>query len=149
MVLKLGKYMRIPGYDAVWEPALRTHELIVRANAEGRVFLTRNRRIPAQYPAPVRRLNIQSSDPVEQVHEVLRAFNLQPGDRVFSKCIRCNVFLEPVADKSDIEPFVHPNVFARRDRFFRCPRCDTVFWKGSHVTNTCRKLGFHPKKIDP
>ena len=27
---KLGKYLRILGFDASWEPALRTHELIRR-----------------------------------------------------------------------------------------------------------------------
>jgi uncharacterized protein with PIN domain len=24
--------------------------------------------------------------------------------------------------------------------FYTCPQCGTVFWKGSHVRNTCRKL---------
>ena len=47
MLIKLGKYLRIIGFDAAWDAACRTHELIKCANDEGRVFLTRNRRIDA------------------------------------------------------------------------------------------------------
>jgi uncharacterized protein len=141
MVIKLGKYLRILGYDAAWDPALRTHELILRANAEARVFVTRNKHLPYQYPAPARVLVLPSTDPAEQLRQVVARFALDPRGLLFTKCIRCNVLLEPVADKREIEARVHPNVFARFEQFFRCPSCGTVFWKGSHVRNTCRKLG--------
>ena len=59
MLVKLGKYLRILGYDAAWDPAVRTHELIQRANVEGRIFLTRNGRLPEQYPRPDRVMTIR------------------------------------------------------------------------------------------
>jgi len=144
MVIKLGKYLRILGYDAVWDLTLRTHELILRANTEERVFLTRNRRLPHQYPVPRHCLVLESPDPVEQLETVVEQFGLDPRRALFSKCIRCNVALEAVEDKRAIEGQVHPNVYARFERFYRCPSCGTVFWKGSHVANTCRKLGLVP-----
>jgi len=140
MLVKLGKYLRILGYDAVWDLDSRTHALIRLANREGRVFLTRNTRLPDQYPTPNRVLVIPSTEPVEQLREVVRTYGLDTGARLFSKCIRCNVFLEEAADKETIRDAVHPNVYARYDRFYLCPSCGTVFWKGSHVRNTCRKL---------
>ena len=140
-LIKLGKYLRILGYDAEWDPSVRTHELIRAANAEGRVFLTRNRRLPDQYPLPDSVITLRSTDPVEQLSEVVSRMDLDPGQSLFSKCIRCNVRLEVVKDKSRIESAVHPNVIRRYDEFFTCPRCGTVFWKGSHVRNTQRKLG--------
>jgi uncharacterized protein with PIN domain len=140
MLVKLGKYLRILGYDADWDLGLRTHELILRANAERRVFLTRNRRLPDQYPRPRQVLVVRSTDPVEQLGEVISAADLDAERFLFSQCIRCNVALDPVTDKREVRPDVHPNVYARYDRFYRCPSCGTVFWKGSHVRNTRAKL---------
>jgi len=142
MLIKLGKYLRILGYDAVWDPALRTHELILRANAEDRVFLTRNTRLAHQYPPPRRLATLTTTAPVEQLRQIVRAFDLDPASGWFSACIRCNRRLEPIPDKRAIRERVHPNVYARYERFFRCPQCGTVFWKGSHVRNTGRKLGW-------
>ena len=79
-------------------------------------------------------------EPVAQLHQVVKSFDLDPNAFLFSKCIRCTVSLESVPDRDTIKSRVHPNVFARFETFYQCPRCDTVFWKGTHVRNTCRKL---------
>jgi hypothetical protein len=141
MLIKLGKYLRIAGYDAEWDMKLRTHELILRANAEKRVFVTRNTRLPYQYPTPERLVTIKSTDPVAQFQDLIRELGLDPQIALFSKCVRCNKTLQSVADRSAIQGKVHPNVYARYEHFYTCPKCATVFWKGSHVRNTCRKLG--------
>lgn len=141
MLIKLGKYLRILGYDAGWDKSLRTHELITRANAEGRVFLTRNRRVPQQHPIPVQMIVLEATDPVRQLEELVSALRLDLGTGLFSRCIRCNVPLKDVPDKRAIESKVHPNVYRSFERFYSCPSCGTVFWKGGHVSNTCRKLG--------
>ena len=143
MLIKLGKYLRVLGYDAEWGAAhtVRTHELITRSNAEGRIFLTRNRRLAAQYPAPLRVMSLRETDPARQLEAVVEQFGLDRTERLFTKCIRCNVFLHPVPDKATIRERVHPNVYARFEQFHTCPSCGTVFWKGTHVANTRRKLG--------
>jgi len=141
MLIKLGKYLRIIGCDAAWDLQVRTHELIARANAENRVFLTRNTHIAEQYPHPAKLFVLKETDPVQQFRILVSEFQLDPQERLFSKCIRCNVFLEKVSNKGKIRVLVHPNVYARFDSFFTCPKCSTVFWKGTHVANTCRKLG--------
>lgn len=144
MVIRLGKYLRVLGCDVVWDRRLRTHELIGLANREGRIFLTRNGKLAAQYP-PVEQVHVLSAtDPVVQLREVVAAFGLDVRGALFTRCIRCNVVLMPVADKAQIRARVHPNVYARHAEFFTCPVCGTVFWHGSHVTHTCRKLGLTP-----
>jgi len=140
MLLKLGNYLRILGYDATWETTIRTHELILRANREDRVFLTRNTRLVEQYPAVHRALVLTDMNPVTQLHHVVKRFDLDNTSFLFSKCIRCNRILEAVVDRNDIKHRVHPNVFSRYDKFYRCPCCDAVFWKGTHVRDTCCKL---------
>ena len=62
MVFKLGKHLRILGYDAVWNEKVRTHELITRANVEQRVFLTRNMHFADQYPRPKHMLILKDID---------------------------------------------------------------------------------------
>lgn len=141
MLIKLGKYLRILGFDADWNPGLRTHELILYANREHRFFLTRNRQIAAQYPEPERYLVLASNDPAAQFEQIVSRFDLDTHAWLFSKCIRCNRRLDPVTDKESIRARVHPNVFASHEHFYTCPSCGTVFWHGSHVRNTCRKLG--------
>jgi uncharacterized protein len=141
MVIKLGKYLRILGYDAEWNLQLRTHELIVKANRESRVFLTRNLQLADRYPPANQLMVLGQEDPAEQLRAVVAEFELDSRFALFSKCIRCNVMLENVPDKEDIRSRVHPNVFEQHDEFTRCPHCGTVFWHGSHVRNTCRKLG--------
>ena len=140
MVIRLGKYLRIIGYDADWDLALRTHDLIQRANASGRIFITRNTRLIEQYP-PVRQAFILTeTDPALQFHTLVARLGLDACTGLFSRCIRCNVGLDALPDKQSAEARVHPNVYLRQDRFFRCPHCGTIFWHGSHVANTCRKL---------
>ena len=141
MLIKLGKYLRILGHDAVWIPGERSLDLVARANREGRVFLTRNARLRHQEPRAARSVLISSDDPVIQLREVVHALHLQPEALLFTRCIRCNLPLEKVSDKAAIEDRVHPNVYECYRSFYRCPDCGTVFWKGSHVRNTCRKLG--------
>ena len=141
MLGKLGKYLRIIGYDAAWDTQVRTHALIAKANAEGRFFLTRNSHLPHQFPKPNQLIMIGSTDPVCQLAEVVEKLKLDRDLFLFSKCIRCNVVLDDVLDKKEIKAGVHPNVYQRYDQFYRCPSCRTIFWKGSHVRNTRRKLG--------
>jgi len=141
MLVKLGKYLRILGYDAAWEKGVRTHELIERANAEGRVFVSRNLHLRDQYPPVKLGMQVSSTDPARQLGEVVRAFGLNVSDLLFSRCVRCNVELDTVEAKEQIRSRVHPNVYRRYERFYTCPSCGTVFWKGTHVRNTCRKLG--------
>lgn len=140
MVIRLGKYLRIIGYDAEWDMGLRTHDLICRANIEGRLFVTRNSHIREQFPPVHAVILLASTDPVQQFTTLVQQCHLDTRARLFSRCIRCNVALDEVPDKREVEFLVHPNVYQRQERFFRCPQCGTVFWHGSHVTNTCRKL---------
>ena len=144
MLEKLGKYLRILGFDADWERAKRTHELVEKANAEGRVFLTRNSRVEAQFPRPESIHFVRAEDPVEGLREVVEALGLDPRARLFARCIRCNVELEELSELGEHAARVIPEVRARHRRFWRCPRCGTIFWRGTHVENTCAKLGIPP-----
>ena len=143
MAVRLGKYLRCLGYDAEWEPGAGTAALARRARAEDRILLSRNTRLGQEIEPPPRWLPLAGEDPVEQLGQVARAFGLDTEERLFTRCIRCNVELD-AARPEDVAARVIEPVRARHRLFFACPRCGTVFWRGSHVANTCRKLGLEP-----
>lgn len=144
MLIRLGKYLRIIGADAVWDAGMPVGELVRRANEEGRVFLTGSRRLDEDAPRPDRVMLVEGQDPVAQLRAVIKAYGIDPQADLFTRCIRCNVPLAAVADREAIRSRVEPGVFERHRRFFTCPSCGTLFWFGSHVLNTCRKLGLRP-----
>jgi hypothetical protein len=143
MAVRLGKYLRCLGYDAEWEHGAGTRKLVHRAWVEERILLTRNTRLGSEIRPPPRWLALASEDPVEQLGEVARAFGLELEGRLFTRCIRCNVELA-TARPEEVAARVSEPVRARHRLFFACPSCGTVFWHGSHVENTCRKLGLEP-----
>lgn len=139
-LIRLGKYLRCAGYDAEWDARAPARVLAEQAERERRVFVTRSTRVGFEFERPDRCVAIASDDPREQFQELVRALHLDTK-RSFTRCIRCNVELERVSDPESIRARVEPAVFETRREFFTCPRCATVFWHGSHVENTCRKLG--------
>jgi uncharacterized protein with PIN domain len=140
-LIRLGKYLRCAGYDAEWDARTPARVLAARAQREGRVFVTRSTRVGVEFERPDPCVPVASGDPREQFLELVRVLNLDTCRFTFTRCIRCNVVLERVIDPESIRARVEPNVFETRRAFFTCPRCATVFWHGSHVENTCRKLG--------
>ncbi len=143
MAVRLGKYLRCLGYDAAWEPGAGTAALARRARAEDRILLSRNTRLGSLIEPPPRWLLLASDDPVLQLGQAARAFDLDMRARLFTRCIRCNVELAAARPEQVAARVIEP-VRARHRLFFACPSCGTVFWRGSHVENTCRKLGIEP-----
>jgi len=141
MLVKLGRYLRCLGYDAQWDPERSLATRIERADAESRVFLTRNRNVGHQVPVPARVLFLACDDAVEQLWQVVRELGLDPYRHLFARCIRCNVPLAVIEKSPAVAARVPARTFACYARFYTCPQCGTIFWKGSHVRNTCRKLG--------
>lgn len=141
MAVKLGKYLRCLGYDAAWDVRARTRALARRAAAEGRVLLTRSTRVGFEVEPPPGWLRLESEDPVLQLRQVVEALGLDVGARLFTRCIRCNLELVRVEDRERVAEHVPSRVFERHQTFFCCRGCGTVFWWGTHVERTCRKLG--------
>ena len=77
------------------------------------------------------------SDPA--VRHRLRRFDLASAVRPFSRCMRCNEPLQPVA-KADVLHRVPPMVRVERQSFSRCPRCARLYWRGSHWQRMRRRL---------
>jgi uncharacterized protein len=130
---RLARWLRVLGYDAVYEPLLPDAQVVARALAEGRVLLTRDadmmqRKVIAG--GAVRALLLRYDRVQDQVRQVLTELALEPVQPL-SRCLDCNAELEPRA-KAAVAGRLPPYVYATQERFSECPQCARVFWPGTH-----------------
>ncbi len=112
--------------------------LVAAARREQRIILTRDRRL-LERKAVTHGCFVRSQDPEQQLLFVLRRFDLAAAVRPFSRCMRCNEPLEPVA-KADVLHRLPPMVRVEQHTFSRCPRCARLYWPGSHWQRMRRRL---------
>ena len=142
---KLASLLRMCGLDAtdagMLPPGAADREdarLVAAARREQRIILTRDRRLLAR-KAVTHGCFVRSQDPEQQLRFVLRRFHLAAAVRPFSRCMRCNEPLRPVA-KAHVLHLLPPMVRVEQQSFSRCPRCLRLYWPGSHWQRMRRRL---------
>lgn len=135
---RLATWLRLLGYDTAYERRSGDALLLQRARAEGRMLLTRNRRVFRRRDLPPC-LFIEADDFRQQVRDVLRHFTLDPADRFLSRCSRCNAPLAPL-DRHAARTEVPAYVCATQTTFVHCPSCQRVYWPATHVDRMRREL---------
>jgi uncharacterized protein with PIN domain len=137
---RLGTWLRLMGFDALLERDCARGEFPARA--AGRILLTRTR-ARFERRQGVGAVFIASDDPAGQRAEVVRRCGLRVEElRPFTRCLRCNDPIEPVA-RAEVERQVPDYVWETRESFSRCPRCGRVYWRGTHTERaleTVRRL---------
>ncbi len=144
---KLAKWLRIIGYDTVYDRGNADRNFLRRADDEGRVALTRKRDL-AHLPY-AGRLVIVSADRVEkQIGEVLQTLDLKPDPaRRMTRCLRCNAPLEE-ASKEAVTGQVPAYVLETCGQFHICRHCGRIFWPGTHSRHVEQYLQTHiPKDV--
>jgi uncharacterized protein len=127
---KLGKYLRILGFDTYYSNKFTEKEVIRISNDETRTILTRNVNL-LKNSSVVRGYWIRSQDPRQQVVQVIHYSDLLKEIRLFRRCSECNGILMLVP-KIEIEDKLLPNTKKFFFEFYRCNECGKIFWKGSH-----------------
>jgi uncharacterized protein len=138
MLGKLTKWLRVMGIDVVYDPDIGDEQLIQCVEREGRVLLTRDRRL-IRRREPGRRLLIESDYYHEQVRQVVQACALAGRVEVFTRCIRCNTPLRTIA-KQVVVGRVPPYVYATQTAFKHCTTCGRLYWGGTHRDHMLRQL---------
>lgn len=128
---RLAAYLRLLGLDCAHRPAFPDDELVGVALAEGRVLLTRDRRLLMRR-AVVHGGFVHATDPFVQVPEVLRRFGAPEVVAPFTRCMACNGALHP-AERERVEDRLLPDTRRYYREFTECEACRRVFWAGSHV----------------
>ncbi len=137
MLGRLAKWLRILGYDVLYFRDLEDPELAGLAEAEGRILLTADEEL-GQRQEGEGRILISSDDWREQLRELAQVVELDT-DRLFTRCIECNVPLER-ARGEEVRGRVPPFVLATQEEFSRCPQCGRIYWKGSHLAHALAEV---------
>lgn len=155
MLGKLARWLRIIGYDTLYEPALDDASILELARKNDRLLITRD--------AELYRRAARENVPVVLVHTQL----LQQELKELSTALGACKALGAQASKSDCTDFEIPapgsrcpvcnGLLVRAERseaavnlsesalVWRCPSCGKVYWHGSHwrgINMTLHRLGF-------
>jgi len=128
MLGTLAKWLRILGYDTLYDPALDDDQLVRIARAEKRVLLTRDLQLAERRGVHV--LLVADERLEDQIRQVLSDLKLVP-DQSFSRCPVCNGALD-VVDREAVRAHVPAYVAQTHRAFRRCADCERIYWRGTH-----------------
>jgi len=127
---KLAKWLRIMGFDSVYVHGIPRENFLFYGK-EGRILLTRTRRIQTKNPGH-HLLFIRFNDPREQLLQVISELKIDFSlIKPFSRCIRCNLPLNEIS-REQTRPFIPDYVYETRFSFRKCPSCGRIYWPGTH-----------------
>ena len=127
---QLATYLRMLGFDVLYQTRCEDEELAHTSAAEHRILLTRDRGLLKRGEV-IWGYFVRATAPRAQLLEVLRRFNLFHLAAPFQRCLRCNSLLQPVP-KESIQDRLPPRTAQCFDEFRICPSCDRLYWAGSH-----------------
>ncbi len=135
---RLAKWLRILGFDTVYFNQDKTSSLIIEALRDGRIILTRNRHLPKTGGLKI--VVIQAEKIRDELSEALKTLKIKPcSDMMFTRCIICNEELKEI-DKEKVKDKIPEYVFKTQEHFITCPKCQRIYWQGTHWGNIAKTL---------
>ena len=147
MVVRMGKWLRVAGYDTMIAPAgADGRDLLDAAIREDRTLLTRDRKFLERKGAAGVVLLLSGNDLNSWILQLSQQLQVDWLFAPFSRCLLCNGGL-----KSGIGP--HGNsvpgyVVREHISAFHCESCAKPYWEGGHVERMRRKLLLFQAMVD-
>jgi uncharacterized protein len=137
---RLARWLRVLGYDTVWDGDAGPAELLARAEREERLLLTRDTLLVerrAVHRGRVRAVLVRHDTLPEQ----LRQLRIEDGlHRVGPpRCLVCNGILQDVG-LEEARQRIPPYVATTQKKFTYCPICDRITWSATHWDEIRRRL---------
>jgi len=132
------KWLRLLGFDAEYFPENNPGSLIIQALRDERIILSRNSHLPKSRGLKI--VLLEAEKIKEQVAEVIKKLEIIPDkSMMFTRCLLCNVGLVAV-EKEKIKDKVPEYVFKTQKDFITCPKCNRIYWQGTHWGNVEKTL---------
>jgi uncharacterized protein len=131
MLGKLAKKMRLLGFDVLYDRTLNDREIIRLSLKQHRLILTRDTAL-LKRPLASNHCLIKKDMVRDQLDQLFSELSLPPSVAPLSRCSLCNEPLISIA-RQDVQDVVPLFVYENKESFFRCQRCERIYWKGSHV----------------
>ncbi len=137
MLGSLARWLRMMGYDTVYDKRLDDAGIAKRARSESRFILTRDQELSKEPGA----FYVEKDDLDSQLQAVATKFGLKSNEDKI-RCSVCNGALNDLP-KSEATGLVPEGALQANEKFWRCSQCGKVFWKGTHwngITERLKKL---------
>lgn len=135
---KLARMLRLIGFDTQYDKDDDDLEIVRKSIQQKQIILTRDRQL-LQRKEVTHGYCVRSTDPENQVYEVLERFDLYSQVKAFYRCMMCNGIIHPI-DKADIRHRLKPKTEKYFNEFYFCPGCERIYWKGSHYEKLKKKV---------
>lgn len=128
---KLGRWLRFLGQDVeILDKRLIPSDLIAKMKSEEYIFLTRDHFWDGR--KEIERTHIKSDHLKEQLRQLIeQKLVVIDKEEVFKRCTICNSYLKEV-DKEKMKDKIPPKTLKWRDEYWQCPKCQKLYWKGTH-----------------
>lgn len=125
MLGSLARWLRMLGYDAIYDQSLSDSELLEIGERENRIVLTRDRALAEKGGFLIDRTSLD-----EQLLSVSEGFRLtfRPDE---IRCSACNGKLN-VIDENEAAESVPERSLRSSTEFWKCTECGKVYWDGTH-----------------
>ncbi len=131
MLGRLAKRLRLLGFDVLYDRTLNDNEIIRLSLEQDRVILTRDKTL-SDRPLAKNHLFINSDLVKEHIEQVLSSYPLETPINPLSRCSECNETLVLIT-REEVRDLVPQYVYDKKELFLRCPRCNRIYWHGTHV----------------
>jgi hypothetical protein len=143
---RLAAFLRLAGFDVLYDRASGDTELAEIAGSTGRILLSRDQAL-FERRIITHGYWVRSTAPARQLAEVVRRFDLGRTARPFTRCVVCNGATALVR-REDVAERVPPSSRRLHDDYRRCADCGRVYWKGTHYTRLERVLDEALQSLD-
>jgi uncharacterized protein with PIN domain len=127
------------GFDTLYDNGYTDDQIARVAADEQRIVLTRDRALLMRKLIS-RACYVRAVRPRQQLQEIVSRLDLYRAMKPFSRCLRCNRALEPVAKEALGERLPPASAAAHRS-FWACGQCGRVYWQGSHWRRMGQAIG--------
>jgi len=135
---KLAQLLRIIGINTLYSNSYSDREVADLAETDKRIVLTKDRGLLKRTKVVFGR-HIRSINPYDQLTEVIGFYGLKGPFTLFAICLQCNVPLCHV-EKQQILHRLRPKTKKYYSLFFSCPKCEKIYWKGTHHDHIAKRL---------
>ena len=137
MLGNIAKKLRLLGYDSEFSSKMNDDELILKAEKENRIIITKDELLSHQARKKnVQIIHVTANNEVEQLVQIYKNSELTKSviSGAKTRCTICNSQLDPI-DKNQATAKVPDGVLEQTDHFWKCSECDRIYWEGSHIKN--------------
>lgn len=134
MLGSLARWLRMMGYDTVYDKQLDDAAIAKLARTEGRFVLTRDKELAKEPGA----FFVESDDMDGQLKAVGAKFGLKFSEQKI-RCSTCNGELQDIP-KERAKDAVPEGAYKVNEKFWACSKCGKVYWKGTHWHGIMERL---------